>query len=63
MQGILQAATNFITGTLGISLITAALAVGVGAWLCRMCYFHTVAEIALAGAALMGIVALANAIY
>ena len=62
-QAILQNLTTFVTSTLGISLITVALAVTFAAYMCRMCYFHTLVEVALGGAGLVAIVATVAAIY
>jgi hypothetical protein len=60
---ILQNLVTFITSTLGISLITAALAMGFAAYMCRMCYFHTLVEIALGAAGLIAIVATVGSLY
>ena len=62
-QTVIQNITTFITSTAGIGIVTAAMALGFVAVLCRWMYWHTLFEMAAAGAGLVGIVALVNTIY
>jgi hypothetical protein len=62
-QAIIQNLITFVTSTLGLSLITVALALAFAAYMCRMCYFHTIVEVALGAAGLVAIVATVGAIY
>ena len=60
---ILQNIITFVTSTLGITLVTVALGLGLAAVMCRMMYWHTLFEIMFAGALLIGLAATVNQIY
>ncbi len=63
MLGVIQNLTTFITSSLGLSLITAALACGFAAVLTRMMHWHTLFEMMAAGAGLVGVAAFVNTVF
>jgi hypothetical protein len=63
MLGVIQNFTTFVTTGIGLGLITAALAAGFVAVLCRFMYWHTLGEMALAGAGIVGVAALVNTVF
>lgn len=63
MLGVIQNLTTFIVSNLGLSLITAAMAIGFVCVMMRAMYWHTLGEMALAGAGLVGVAAFVNTVF